>query len=201
MAQANASTAADSPIHKSITAMYSATADDRGTVQALARELDEANEDGMLFFFFISVGCELKQITVSGGIQRQLSPRSSKIQMTVEVYDIVLRHMRSRFPSANLRSEMDFFNSDTRMLPLHNRAMSFDYTIINQRRYWASSRTRTAANSLVAIRTGDLGGVSVGELLDIIVIDQGSIQNQTLGRVRWLVPATLDLTNTFWSNR
>lgn len=30
----------------SINAMYRATADDRGTVQALARELDDANTDG-----------------------------------------------------------------------------------------------------------------------------------------------------------
>lgn len=31
----------------SINAMYHATADDRGTVQALARELDDADKDGM----------------------------------------------------------------------------------------------------------------------------------------------------------
>lgn len=33
-------------IQQSINQMYHATADDRGTVQALARELDDANKDG-----------------------------------------------------------------------------------------------------------------------------------------------------------
>ena len=36
----------DSPLHHSVAAMYRATADDRGTIQGLARELDEAHGDG-----------------------------------------------------------------------------------------------------------------------------------------------------------
>jgi hypothetical protein len=31
--------------------MFEASADDRGTVQSLARELDAANEDGMLYIY------------------------------------------------------------------------------------------------------------------------------------------------------
>lgn len=46
MMKLRAEHALDSPIAKSIQTMYSATADDRGTVQALAKELDEVNEDG-----------------------------------------------------------------------------------------------------------------------------------------------------------
>ncbi|KAF7367759.1 hypothetical protein MSAN_00839900 [Mycena sanguinolenta] len=37
----------DSPMYKSAEAMYKATSDDRGTIQALARQLDKAHEDGM----------------------------------------------------------------------------------------------------------------------------------------------------------
>lgn len=40
---------ADSYIQNSIDTMYKATADDRGTVQALARELDDAQVDGTYF--------------------------------------------------------------------------------------------------------------------------------------------------------
>lgn len=35
-----------SPLQVSTAAMYKATADDRGTIQALARQLDKAREDG-----------------------------------------------------------------------------------------------------------------------------------------------------------
>lgn len=38
---------ADGFLQHSISQMYRATADDRGTVQALARQLDETDEDGM----------------------------------------------------------------------------------------------------------------------------------------------------------
>lgn len=34
-------------------AMYRASADDRGTVQALSKELDEAQEDGKYFLFIL----------------------------------------------------------------------------------------------------------------------------------------------------
>lgn len=37
---------ADPFLQHSIAAMYDATADDRGTVQALARELDDTQQDG-----------------------------------------------------------------------------------------------------------------------------------------------------------
>lgn len=36
----------ESPLHRTVVAMYEASADDRGTVQALARDLDEAQQDG-----------------------------------------------------------------------------------------------------------------------------------------------------------
>jgi hypothetical protein len=34
-----------------VRAMYDASSDDRGTVQALARELDESHQDSMFIFF------------------------------------------------------------------------------------------------------------------------------------------------------
>lgn len=46
MAKTMSTAVEDSPLQQSIAAMYRATADDRGTVQALSRDLDEANKDG-----------------------------------------------------------------------------------------------------------------------------------------------------------
>lgn len=58
LAQA-ASFPSESPMRKSAEAMYKATADDRGTIQALARQLDEAQEDGE-FIIFVSDFSQLR---------------------------------------------------------------------------------------------------------------------------------------------
>lgn len=44
------------PIHESIMAMYKATANNCGTVQALAQESDQAHEDGQ-FYKPCTLGC------------------------------------------------------------------------------------------------------------------------------------------------
>lgn len=46
MAKARSDTAPESVVYQSIQVMYDATADDRGTVQALSKEINEATQDG-----------------------------------------------------------------------------------------------------------------------------------------------------------
>ncbi|KDQ55237.1 hypothetical protein JAAARDRAFT_196089 [Jaapia argillacea MUCL 33604] len=75
---------AKSDIRLVVDAMYKASADNRGTVQALARDLDEAREDG--------------------GVALALSPRSERCRMPMELYYLFLQHLQDRHPTQNFRS-------------------------------------------------------------------------------------------------
>ncbi|KAJ3536169.1 hypothetical protein NMY22_g6153 [Coprinellus aureogranulatus] len=68
-------------------AMFAASEDDRGTVQALAKELDEADTD-------IDVAYSL-------------SPRYTESRLSNELYARVVRYLSARFPLARLRSLND----------------------------------------------------------------------------------------------
>jgi hypothetical protein len=63
MMKLHAKHAPESAIAKSIQTMYNATANDRGTVQALAKELNEVNEDGSLLSHFV-LGDPINSIVV-----------------------------------------------------------------------------------------------------------------------------------------
>lgn len=76
--------------------------------------------------------------------------------------------------------------------------LSFDYVIINSLRYYASSRSLKPGTSLVEVTVDGAGMTWVGELLDIIHINQAPHGVFTLGRVRWFRPLQVDLTNTVW---
>ncbi|KAK0470420.1 uncharacterized protein EV420DRAFT_1616565 [Desarmillaria tabescens] len=168
------------PIHESIASMYKATADNCGTVQALVQESDEVYKDG--------------------DIALQMSPHSRSIKLPIDVYDSLLRHLQARFPALHLRSY--FALGDATSLPLDPRAIIFDYAIVAQRHYWSLSHANSNANSLVAICTGSQhNDIRIGELLDIITLQQKELGVQSLGHVRWLKPANISLDHTFWSTR
>lgn len=52
MAKARTENLPESAMYRSIQVMYDATADDRGTVQALSKEVNEATEDGKPLFLY-----------------------------------------------------------------------------------------------------------------------------------------------------
>lgn len=183
-------------IKHSIATMYQATADDRGTVQALARELDSVNEDGKYIMpSLIRKWYQLKYLI--GGIQFSLSSRSNSAYMDERLYTKVLQYFRPRF-ILPIRSHLTLGTPES--IPLLPTVTFFDYTVISQRRYWASSRNNNIANSLIAVTTGP-HQVHVGELQDIFVIDQPALGLHRLGHVRWLVPSTVDLQGSAWPKR
>ncbi|EPS99806.1 hypothetical protein FOMPIDRAFT_1030690 [Fomitopsis schrenkii] len=150
-------------IKTSIDAMYQATADDRGTVQALAREVDQESEDG--------------------GVMFSLSQRGTEEDMEPLLYEQVLWYVRVR--GIHARSHLALGAG----VPLLPTATFFDYVVVSQHRYWASSRNSNNANSLAAIAQ-NLNQVAVGELLKIVALAQPQLTAGViyLGVVRWLVP-------------
>ncbi|EPS97090.1 hypothetical protein FOMPIDRAFT_1129209, partial [Fomitopsis schrenkii] len=152
-------------IRASIDAMYYATADDRGTVQALAQQADEHTEDG--------------------GIMFAMSQRGSQQHMGPVLYDQVLRYLKVR--GLDVRSHLALGAGP----PLFPDATFFDYVVISQRRYWSSARNNNRTNSLATISLGPRE-TAVGELVLILAVSQPHVSDSVfyLGEVRWLVPAT-----------
>ncbi|KAF8155108.1 hypothetical protein K438DRAFT_2026517 [Mycena galopus ATCC 62051] len=170
-----------SELRRAVELMYHATADDRGTVQALARELDTARENG--------------------GITFQLSTRAEKGQLPPQLYFYVLEHFQIRLPDLKLHSFIDLAPSPD-SIGLEPNAILFDHVIINQSRYLASSRAAHPHSSFIALRSsaGINTRIWVGELRSILAIQQpGSKAVHRFGYVRWFRPTTIDISRTVWS--
>ncbi|KAJ7140824.1 hypothetical protein C8R44DRAFT_726542 [Mycena epipterygia] len=170
-----------SALREAVELMYHATADDRGTVQALARDLDTAREDG--------------------GIVFKLSTRAEKGQLAAELYFCILRHLQIRLPDVKLHSFVQLAPSpDSLMLEL--QGILFDHVIINHSRYLASSRTPRPHNSFIAVRSFATATAPlwVGELRSIVAIQQpGTSTIHRFGYMRWFRPTVIELSGTVWS--
>jgi hypothetical protein len=117
--------------------------------------------------------------------------------MSPPLYSAVLHFLRSRLPTLKLRSHLSLGTPGDESTSLRTKVTFFDYVVVSQRRYWALSRASAPFNSFVAVCTSE-NSISVGELLDIVVVDQDKVGHHVLGHVRWLVPLSMDLSNTFW---
>jgi hypothetical protein len=113
------------------------------------------------------------------------------------LYRIVLGHLSLLFPDARLRS-LIMPNPPPNSIPLNNRALFFDYAVVNQQRYHASRRARNTTGSLVECAVDGAGATSVGELTDIIHINQAPHGVFSLARVQLFRPLRIDLTDTIW---
>ncbi|KAJ7156359.1 hypothetical protein C8R46DRAFT_1115786 [Mycena filopes] len=169
-----------SELRQAVQIMYHATEDDRGTVQALARGLDSVNLDA--------------------GITFQLSTRAEKGKLPSDLYDSLLQHLQLRLTNLQLHSYFSIGPPGSWTLSGH--AVFFDYVVIQNRRFLASSRAASSANSLVAVRTSSAPGASlwVGELLAVFAIKQDNIGTHRFGHVRWLRPSTTPIAGTVWSD-
>lgn len=120
--------------------------------------------------------------------------------MSNSLYFEVLSYIRDRLPFP-IRSHVSLGPE----VPLFPNVTFFNYIVLNQRRYWASSRNNNIANSLVAVRSGLFDQAAVGELTDILIVSQPALQTRFfLGYVKWFVPLTLDegrLDDSSWSSR
>ena len=175
--------------------MFSASADDWGTVQALSRELDLVNEDGESTNPFIT---NANLNFLPAGIIFALSPRFEKKTMDVTLYYTILRHLAMLFPQLHLRSHIQF-QPAANTTPLTPIAHFFDYAIVRQRRFYASRRSPNNHSSLVEVVVSERGETWAGELLDLIHIDQGNGQIFTLAQFRWFKPLQMDLSGTIWN--
>lgn len=110
------------------------------------------------------------------------------------VYADVLAHFSTRLPFP-VRSHIAV---GTQGIPVLPNATFFDYAVIDQRRYWASTRNNNSGNSLIAVSTG-FNETSVGELTEIFALQQPTLGGlHRFGRVRWLVPLDIDLSESAW---
>ncbi|RXW12469.1 hypothetical protein EST38_g13387 [Candolleomyces aberdarensis] len=162
------------------TYMFSASADDRGTVQALAKELDEHQEDkGILF---------------------SLSPCFEQKHMNPHLYSTLLAYVSRIFPGLKLCSNLDL-NPDVGSILLERKVFFFDYAIISGRRFHSSQRSKQHINnSVVQVFVSDQGDTWTGELVDILHIDQLPLFQLTLGHFKWLRPLNLDLAGSVWAS-
>jgi len=177
--------------------MFEASADDRGTVQALARELDEAKEDGIYFSLFIYCNQDMYHQFVPDAITFAFSPRSETQICDGQLYNKLLTRLKSLFPQLSLRSILDL-NPTSWSVPLQQSATFYDYAIVNQHRYYASNRTTSTSSSLVEVVVSETGRTWVGELMDIIHINQSNGYIFTLGHIRWFRPLYVDISQTIW---
>lgn len=156
--------------------MYKASADDRGTVQALAQDLDEAQE--------------------TGGIAFKLSDRAETCSMPAALYYEVLSFFVMRLEPGQIHSHISLSPSP-HSEPLSPQALFFDHVVVDHNQFAASQRSGSAADALVAVNIN--GALWVGELLDIFVINQAVTGLNRFGHMRWLVPSKVNLENTMWN--
>lgn len=158
-------------------AMYKASADDRGTVQALAQELDEAQE--------------------TGGVSFKLSDRGETGLIPSSLYFEVFRHFQERLAPGTIYSYIALPPSPQSQ-PLLCRATFFDHVIVDHNQFAASRRSGSTADSLVGVNINEV--LQVGELLDIFVINQPVTGLHHFGHMRWMVPSEISLVNTIWDS-
>ncbi|KAJ6479999.1 hypothetical protein C8R47DRAFT_1074460 [Mycena vitilis] len=162
----------ESPMRKSAEAMYRATADDRGTIQALARQLDKAQEDG--------------------GVDFELSAKFSIGPVPTHVFHQTLRALQIKLPRLALRSYLLLPTPESSSYPLFNKMKRFPYAIVSNRRYFAAEQAKFVDDSLVLVNTHGMDAWA-GELREIFVVDQPKVGIHHYGFVRWFVPASPEL--------
>ncbi|KAF8131721.1 hypothetical protein K438DRAFT_1788226 [Mycena galopus ATCC 62051] len=163
--------------------MYQATADDRGTVQALARQLDKAQEDG--------------------GFDFQLSPKFSLGAVAPAIFHLTLRNLQLHLLHMNLRSSIALPTTDAPSLPLFKKMKRFPYVIISNRRYLAAEHAKSPSDSYFMVRTHAIPGSStwVGELREIFAVDQPQVGIHYYGFIRWFVPVEPSVSSgSVWAN-
>lgn len=129
------------------------------------------------------------------GISFELSARAERIQLPADTYFPLLSHFQTRFPHKTLHSHIAQAPS-TQSVPFFPQATVFDYAIVHNERYKASSRAANNTESLVAVQTGPTS-LWVGELNTILSVSQpSSVGSHCLGKMRWFVPAEVNVSDT-----
>ncbi|OCH87011.1 hypothetical protein OBBRIDRAFT_851644 [Obba rivulosa] len=130
LAQASRQAPASSALTQAINTMFKASSNDHGTLQALAQEVDEQTEDAML--------------------NLNLSPRYSAESLPQHVYFAFLHYLRKARPGLIFHS-MIALNTNPDSVRVQDRALLFDYVVVNGKHFYASSHSSKRAESLIAI--------------------------------------------------
>ncbi|THU88212.1 hypothetical protein K435DRAFT_680238 [Dendrothele bispora CBS 962.96] len=168
----------NSYLYEAVGAMYDASANDRGTLQALTRELDNTFEDG--------------------GVHFQFSSRSERVNLLSTVYFALLKYLQERNPTIHIHSKLQLAPVPG-SLPLSQMVLSFNYIVVNQKRYTAASRSTTTSDSLILVRSSP-NTLWAGRLEQIFKLQHPGIVAEYLGHVRWFVPADISLAGTVWES-
>ncbi|KAL1703140.1 hypothetical protein EV121DRAFT_292654 [Schizophyllum commune] len=152
--------------------MLKAGSDTRGTVQGLSHtDLD--------------AGC------TDEGISYELSIRSDRCEIDHTTYFQLLQYIRSHFPHAPMHAVISLAPTP-QSRPLPAVALSFDYVILNGRRYTAATRLPTSVECFLATKFATDGHSMwwIGQLQHIYEIPHPSSHGQLLlAHVKWFKPA------------
>lgn len=162
--------------------MRRASDDDRGTVQSLAQDLDEAHE--------------------GGGITFRLSTRATEGIMNNQLYFKVFKWLQIRLPGVTIHHNMAVAPSQESQ-EFSARALFFDHVVVNQTQYFAWNRANRPANAVVGVKMRTNDGttvVRVGELLDILGFEHPGYGVVRLGHMRWYSPLSTDTSGTIWES-
>lgn len=133
------------------------------------------------------------------GILFELSTRATHEDIPYHVYYSLLAHFQQRLPQVTLCSHI-VINPAPGMVVLLPKATFFDHVIIKGFRYRPSSRVTSIADSLVAVKTSDLGALRVAELVSIFSLNQVELGGvRTYGQVRWYDIADLTHQSHLWN--
>ncbi|OCH84788.1 hypothetical protein OBBRIDRAFT_798774 [Obba rivulosa] len=179
LAQASHAAPASSGINQAINAMFKASSDDRGTLQALSQKIDEQTEDAML--------------------NLNLSPRYSFESLPPHIYFAFLHYLQKMRPGLAFHS-MIAVNMNPDSICIQDRALLFNYVIVNGKRFYASSRSSKRAESFIAIRDAhDPACYLIGELIHILSVTNSRLGQFVLGHIDWFCPSEVRQEDTAWA--
>lgn len=112
------------------------------------------------------------------------------------MYSALLRHINITQPALGIRSFIAVPTPNS--MPLVTTATFFDSVVIRGSRFRASCRSENARGSLIEVALDGAGGTGVGELTDIMLLQQPRCGTMTLGVVKWLTPLQMDVHETIW---
>ncbi|RDX44514.1 hypothetical protein OH76DRAFT_1096263 [Lentinus brumalis] len=162
--------------------MFEATADNRGTLQQLAQELEVAYADA------------------DGNASFRLSSQTTRSRMPAELYWQLVIYLKDRNPFQEFHSIVACPRTSTSIL-IADEAQHYNHITLNGHTYHASRRSRSSKDSFALIQTSGGAGLTwAGEIVDIFSYDVPGIQRRLVVHVKWLRPRRgLSLQGTPWA--